>query len=288
MTIDGWCDHLSPVFPHFPNQWTNDYAKQHNTEELNFKTNQRRRISHTFFLDIFTLNTFIADLCVAEHHLTPLSFTTISSIIYFHFILRHSAVNAIYCSLRGAVHSLKWFVFSAGKYLKKKLRVHFENNFSFVFLINGQLRRRFCRVTVLASTQLNYDQGQIAKKKNDQPLSPSYFTKIERCTLQQTLLSASLFLDNGIAWRIYDAFSFQAAATLIIATMKHFGVKNLLKRWRGDKKALEKVRTIIQSRCEKCASIMRQFFNPCIITWSEFFSLCVNLIFVTQKCSADK
>ena len=168
------------------------------------------------------------------------------------------------------------------------LVIDLKNIFSFVFLINGQLRRRFCRVTVLASTQLNYDQGQIAKKKNDQPLSPSYFTKIERCTLQQTLLSASLFLDNGIAWRIYDAFPFHAAATLIIATMKHFGVKNLSKRWRCDKKALEKVRTIIQSRCEKCASIMRQFFNPCIITWSEFFSLCVNLIFVTQKCSADK
>ena len=132
MTIDGWCDHLSPVFPHFPNQWTNDYAKQHNTEELNFKTNQRRRISHTFFLDIFTLNTFIADLCVAEHHLTPLSFTTISSIIYFHFILRHSAVNAIYCSLRGAVHSLKWFVFSAGKYLKKA-ESSFWKQFQFCF-----------------------------------------------------------------------------------------------------------------------------------------------------------
>ena len=49
-----------------------DYSKQHNTED----TSSSRRIGSPkgnqsyFFLDIFTLNTFIG-LCVAEHHLTP-------------------------------------------------------------------------------------------------------------------------------------------------------------------------------------------------------------------------
>ena len=42
--------------------------------------------------------------------------------------------------------------------------------------VNSKILSRHRR---LASTQLNYDQGQIAKKKNDQPLSLSYFTKLK-------------------------------------------------------------------------------------------------------------